>query len=306
MNKKRKNPSFRERSPILFNVIIYIALIAATATIAHFAMLWGTRHSARRTVPNLVGIPLDEAMSLAKKSDLELVINDSLFVTTHDGGVVLDQLPASGVGVKPNRTIYITINAFNKKRVKIPYVAGRSLRQAKNMLETAGFEIKRLDYQEDMATNYVLEQQFNNKPILRTSDVMAEMGSGVTLKVGVEPSRNISNIPMVVGMSPKQGKSRLWESGFNVGRIHLDKGIDRTNIDRAYIYRQSIAPELSYALGTDVDIYLTLDLKQAEKAQKQAISDAEQAIKQREEEQHRIDSIANSNVMEEQEDSFFQ
>ena len=72
--------------------------------------------------------------------------------------VVLDQLPEKGVEVKPGRTIYVTINSFSQKRVPVPYVAGRSLRQAKNMLEIAGLEIAELVYRPDMATNYVLEE----------------------------------------------------------------------------------------------------------------------------------------------------
>ena len=148
-------------------------------------MRLGTRHGARRTVPDLEGVVLGDAERLAGDNDLKLIVNDSLYVPAYQGGVVLDQLPEKGVEVKPGRTIYVTINSFSQKRVPVPYVAGRSLRQAKNMLEIAGLEIAELVYRPDMATNYVLEEYWDGKPVLADSKVMAEMGSGVTLHVGV-------------------------------------------------------------------------------------------------------------------------
>ena len=47
----------------------------------------------------------------------------------------------------------------------MPYVAGRSLRQAKNMLEVAGLGIEQIVYRPDLATNYVLEEYADGKRI---------------------------------------------------------------------------------------------------------------------------------------------
>ena len=91
---------------------------------------------------------------------------------------MLDQLPHEGTQVKGGRTVYVTINSFSQKKVEVPYVAGRSLRQAKNMLEIAGLEIDRLVYQPDMATNYVLEQRVDGRPIEAGTKRQIEMGSG--------------------------------------------------------------------------------------------------------------------------------
>ena len=126
------------RNKLVWNLLLIVLIILAMAVIAHFVMQAGTRHGARRTVPDFSGIALGEAQRIARANDLRLHINDSLFVPAYEGGTVLDQLPEGGVEVKPGRTVYITINAFRQKQVPVPYVAGRSLRQAKNMLEIAG------------------------------------------------------------------------------------------------------------------------------------------------------------------------
>ena len=203
--------------PYLYHLVLIAGVVAGLLLAAHFAMQLGTRHGQHRTVPDFTGLALDDAGRLAQRNSLELRVNDSLFVPAYDGGVVLDQLPHEGTQVKGGRTVYVTINSFSQKKVEVPYVAGRSLRQAKNMLEIAGLEIDRLVYQPDMATNYVLEQRVDGRPIEAGTKRQIEMGSGVTLYVGVAEGDSVVVVPKVIGVSLREAKSRLWEQGFNVG-----------------------------------------------------------------------------------------
>lgn len=217
------------QNKLAYNLVLIAAIILAMAVTAHFVMQVGTRHGARRIVPDFSGVKLDDAQRTARKYDLELHINDSLFVPAYEGGIVLDQLPEGGVEVKPGRTVYITINSFRQKMVPVPYVAGRSLRQAKNMLEIAGLEIGELIYRADMATNYVLEEYCEGRPVTQNSRIQAEMGSGVTLYVGVEGGFGSTVVPRLVGFPLKEAKGRLWELGLNVGKIDFDEGINLLN-----------------------------------------------------------------------------
>ena len=85
-------------------------------------------------------------------------------------------------------------------------MAGRSLRQAKNMLEIAGLEIDELVYRADMATNYVLDEYCDGRPVAATSKIEAELGSGVTLYVGVEGGYGTTVVPRLVGFPLKEAK----------------------------------------------------------------------------------------------------
>ena len=278
---------------LAYNLVLIGAIILAMAVTAHIVMQVGTRHGARRTVPDFSGIKLDEAQRTARKYDLKLHINDSLFVPAYEGGIVLDQLPEGGVEVKPGRTVYITINSFRQKMVPVPYVAGRSLRQAKNMLEIAGLEIDELIFRADMATNYVLDEYCDGRPVTSTSRLEAEMGSGVTLYVGVEGGYGTTVIPRLVGFPLKEAKGRLWELGLNIGKIDFDEGINLLNQRDARIYIQSPSAERSAALGSRVDLKLTLDEKKLDKhravAEKQAREAAEERLRL---ERERADSLA--------------
>ncbi len=251
-----------------------------------------TRHGTHRTVPDLTGITLSDAERVARDKGLKIIINDSLYVPTYDGGIVLDQLPVAGVEVKAGRKVYVTINSFRQKSVKVPYVAGRSLRQAKNMLEVAGLGIEKLVYVEDMATNYVLAEFVGGEEVSRSSSLEIEMGSGVTLRVGMEPDKSTTIVPKAIGQSLQSAKSRLWEEGLNVGKVTFDDGIDLLNEKDARVYRQSVPHNATASLGAAVDLWLTLDDKIVE--QNSAASDkvAKELAEQRlQEEQERQDSL---------------
>jgi beta-lactam-binding protein with PASTA domain len=242
-----------------------VVAIALMLIVAHYLMQLGTRHGSRCSVPDFTGISIGDAEHLAKKHDLEIIVNDSLYVPVYDGGIVLEQNPNAEVAVKPGRKIYVTINSFAQKSVKIPYVTGYSLRQAKNNLEIAGLEIAELIYQSDMATNNVLEERFRDRVITRNDNIEAEAGSGITLVVGVSAESGAVSVPKVIGFPLKEAKSRLWEVGLNVGRVIFDEDIEVLDRKNARVYLQSPQQNTVLSLGQRVDLHLTLDPEKIEK-----------------------------------------
>ena len=252
-------------SPVLRTLVLIVAAIALMLIVAHYLMQLGTRHGARCAVPDFTGISIGDAQHLAKKHDLEIIVNDSLYVPVYDGGIVLEQNPKAEVAVKPGRKVYVTINSFAQKSVKIPYVTGYSLRQAKNNLEIAGLEIAELIYRSDMATNNVLEERFRDRVITRNDNIEAEAGSGITLVVGVSAESGAVSVPKVIGFPLKEAKSRLWEVGLNVGRVVFDDDIEVLDRKNARVYLQSPQQNKVLSLGQRVDLHLTLDPEKIEK-----------------------------------------
>ena len=293
--------SWLKRHTILYHLAMIALLFLGLAVAAFVAMALGTRHSARRTVPDFVGLQLNDAEYFAGRRDLEIIINDSLHVSAYPGGVVLDQLPKGGVVVKPGRKVYVTINSSRQRMVAVPYVAGRSLRQAKNMLETAGLTIDHLEYAEDIATNYVLAEFINGEEVLEESELQAEMGSGVVLRVGVSATDTATVAPQVLGRSLFEAKSRLWESGLNIGEIVFEEGMPALERNRAKVYQQSVLPTEVVAYGARVSLHLTLDAVKVDSAIVQQERRIEEALKAKMEadsiakaEQRLLDSIANA------------
>lgn len=219
-----------------------------------------TRHGQKYEVPNLVGMTLGQTDDLTKEASLELVINDSLYVAGTPAGTILDQLPEPGSSVKSGRKIFLVINSQMPKSEVIPYVTGFSLRQAKNLLESKGFEIKRLIYRNDMATNNVIGQSYNDASIARGSSVKAPLGSGIVLTVGVNGSSPLPMVPKVIGFTLREAKSRLWEIGLNVGNINRDADVNDQNISSAKVYKQTPGQQARASYGSNVMLFLTTNI----------------------------------------------
>jgi len=49
------------RNSIIGHLVLMVLLVLTLALIAYYAMDWGTSHSARRTVPEFVGLAMDDA-----------------------------------------------------------------------------------------------------------------------------------------------------------------------------------------------------------------------------------------------------
>ncbi len=277
--------------PVLYNFVVIMMIVAGIVLVSAMAMHFGTRHGSHRTVPDFSGVQLADAEQAAKRRGLQIIVNDSLFVPAYDGGIVLDQLPKSGAKVKAGRKVYVTINSLRQKMVKVPYVAGRSLRQAKNMLEVAGLGIERLDYVDDIATNYVLEEYCDDVQLTPESTIEAELGSGVVLKVGVQGGYGLAEMPKLIGLSLDRAKGRLWEMGFNVGRVIYDDDVDMLDKKDARVYYQSVDFGRSAELGSEIRLKLTLDAEKVAKQSAEADAAAKALIEERLEAEHLADSL---------------
>lgn len=283
MAKKTNSSSWFSRlrsKPILWNLVLICTVLVLLLILSYIALALGTRHGMRRTVPDFTGLVLKDAQYYASERGLKLIINDSLYVPAYPGGMVLEQLPKGGVDVKAGRKIYITINSFAQKKLPMPYVAGRSLRQAKNMLESAGFGIETLEYVEDIATNYVLAQIFDGVEVTDKSAIKAEKGSGVTLRVGVSPEQNSTTVPRLISRTLFDAKSKLWEQGLNVGEVTYDEGITLLNQDDARVCRQSVLQGTTLPLGSKISLHLTLDREVVAAAAEEADRQVDEMLKQ--------------------------
>ena len=55
--------------PIITNLVLIAGVLAGFVVLAYYVMDFGTRHDARRTVPNFVGLVLDDVKKFADDSD---------------------------------------------------------------------------------------------------------------------------------------------------------------------------------------------------------------------------------------------
>lgn len=272
-NRPQRRPQMRRKMPpmliraydtirsnvLLRNLVMALCLGIILYFVINMVLGIYTRHGQKFIVPSMIGHTVSEAETMGAQGDLMLEVIDSLYMPKQKPGMILDQSPKPGMGVKKGRRVFLTVNAFRPRTDVIPYVTGYSLRQAKNMLETKGFEIEKLVYRSDMATNNVLDELYKGKSITQGSRTEAELGSGITLVVGVNHSSPLPRIPKVIGLTLREAKSRLWEVGLNVGTVKYDSGISGPEIEDARVYRQEPNQQSRTDFGGNISLWLTLD-----------------------------------------------
>ncbi len=256
---------FYRRFPLLAHIILASLFGLLLIAGVYLGLKGGTRHGEAIKVPNLLGMDIDEARAMAEDEELSLVVRDSIFDVDLPGGAIVDQLPRTStvrdVTVKPGRKIYVTINAYSRRMVEIPYVAKQTLRQALNQIERSGLTVKELIYEADMtSTDYVLAQFVSGREITPTTSRKCEVGTGVTLKVSYRRDEQQVYAPRLVGLSLQQARTTLWDNGLNVGKVVYDDSVEDLIARRkARVYKQSVTLGSQLRRGGEVTLYLSCD-----------------------------------------------
>ncbi len=258
-SKLNQIKEYIKQTPIIKHIFLAACVLLIVIIITNILLNILTRHGQVYQVPDFSGMSIEQAEQAGAEAELRITIGDSLYVADMPGGVILEQNPAHGAMVKSNRHIFVTTNSFNQRLVDIPYITGYSLRQAKNNLEVAGLSIDKLIYTDDIATNNVIAQRYNNTIIEEDSKLQAPKGAGITLVVGRNDPNIQQAVPMVVGLTLAQAKSRLWESGFNISRVSYDQDITENNaLSATVIYQMSFAGNLE-TLGNNISLRVSFD-----------------------------------------------
>lgn len=257
---------FYRKAMITSNILLIALFGIFMVLFVYFGLKVITRHNKTIPVPNFIEMSLSDARKLADDLDLEIVVRDSVYEYDIAGGTVIDQNPAPStireVTVKPDRKIYLTVNAYSRRLVKMPLVDRKSLRQAINELERAGFNIGKLEFEyHSSAEDFVIQQRVNGNIMTKTSNLSMPYGTDVTLKVGYRAKRN-TVVPQLMGMRLQQAKNALWTSGLNVNKIVYDETVTDLKSRRlARVYMQTQPVKSVVTRGTKVSIYLTCNDK---------------------------------------------
>jgi eukaryotic-like serine/threonine-protein kinase len=219
-----------------------------------------TRHGQALSVPDLRGLSIAETKQVLESKRMTFQIIDSVYNNAVAPGCVVEQNPPADFKVKENRTIFLTINAFNPEMVLMPNVMGISLRQAQAIIETAGLVVGRLNYVPDIAVNNVLEQKFKGK-MIESGDSVPK-GAKIDLTVGRGLSDEKTVAPYLLGMDLEDAINKITSRYLNVGAIIYDSSIvDFEDSLYAFIWKQRPVydEETMISLGSTVDVWLTAD-----------------------------------------------
>ena len=128
---------------VFLKQLLYAVLVLIVLT---FLMLWWlratTNHNQKIEVPNLAKMSLDKVEEALDELDLQYMIMDSAnFNPDYPKYSVIEQVPKAGKFVKEDRKIYLSLNPSGYRKIEVPEVLGKTLRQAEPTLLAMGFKI---------------------------------------------------------------------------------------------------------------------------------------------------------------------
>lgn len=260
MSKSQKTTGKLSGRPWLKTFIGIAAVLIVLYTASSFFLNRYTRHNQEYEVPDFYGMQVEEACQIAAAHEFRLEVTDSVYVKALNRGAISRQNPAAGSFVKKGRRIILTINAKEGKRVDMPLLVGFSLRQARNELETKGLVLGKIRYTSDMATNNVLGQEYQGKPIPAGTVIPSE--SKITLILGQNASDGGTFIPDLTGYRYRIARDLVFDNSLNISACRYDETVT-TAADSlsAMVYSQEPAPSETVEVprGTGVTLHFTKD-----------------------------------------------
>lgn len=205
--------SFKKNRAFWLNLIAMPAVVIA---IIFGVLHWlddYTHHGQSIIVPNVKGLPLQQAEAEFNKKNLKTVVIDSNFVKGMPAGAVLEQKPTSGAKVKTGRPVYLTINTAEMPKVAIPdIIDNSSYRQAEARLRALGFKLTApeiISGEKDWvyAVKYLEKELTNGEKIPRESVL--------TLIIGDDEMKadSLSTDSLIIG-TPKETNPVIDETWF--------------------------------------------------------------------------------------------
>jgi len=243
--KKRRTSNVNKRNKAIIVLVTLVTLII-------FGVIMGieyTRYSGNKNVklPDIMGMDMEEARELLEESGLELDVAARIKNEAPEGQILQIFSHKAGDMVKKGTKIKVQISAGLEK-TKVPDVTGKSLDDARKLLEDANLELgtQSTKNSDTVESGLIIEQSIN-----KGEEV--EPGTAVDVVVSSGPATKLTTVPMLLGDTLQEAQKKLLESGLITGEITF--GYDSKYVDGVVI-SQGVAAGTQIVEGQAVSIVI--------------------------------------------------
>jgi beta-lactam-binding protein with PASTA domain len=244
---ERRNGKRRRAWPLVL-ALLALLLLAPLAWAAYNYLNDQQEQAAMISVPNLVGMTVDEAENQVGNDfeiDVQREVKDEDQVDT-----ILSQQPEGG---RAEEGSTISVTAVGTQVADVPDVVGDNRDAAQQDLENAGFEVA----VEEAESSFEQEGKVTDQsPQAGTS---AETGSEVTITVGTGPST--VPVPGLYGNTVDQAADLLAQVDLDLGRVSEDYN---SEVAEGQIFYQDPAEGEELERGSSVVVTVSLGPEQVE------------------------------------------
>ena len=180
---KNKNVRFWGLQVCLALFLLFAGIYAVLLSLDGF-----TRHGEVIVVPDLEHVSLSKAQELLEKSHLRYEVRDSTaYNKEYPPYTVMKQTPEANEKVKKDRKIYLSINPTNFRKIDLPNIIRRPIKEVRPNLASLNIKIGRVTYVNDISKDAVLRAFYKGKEIkpgdkiLENSSIDLECGNGLSM-----------------------------------------------------------------------------------------------------------------------------
>jgi len=254
------------------NLVLAFILVAIIVYFALQGLSSYTRHGQSNPVPNFKGLTPTEATEIATQKKLVIVVIDSVFTDEVKPGEIIEQVPDAGIGVKENRTVFLTINSTQKEQVILPKLTDISFRQAQVLIENCGLQLGEISYQPSEYNNLVLKVVQDSVELFQGEIVLK--GSLVNFIVGRDTENEETPLPNLKGENIESAKKIIIDAMLNFGVLIYDETfLSAEDSVNATVWKQR--PDVNAGsfvrMGTSIDLWVTVDAQKISNATKQEL-----------------------------------
>lgn len=191
---------------LLFTVLVAVALVSAITTIRL------TIHGRQAAVPDLAGVPVEQAERSLRSLGLGLKVEDKLY-SDYPANQIVSQVPASGTSMKAGQHVHVLVS-LGPMRASVPDLVGSSLRAARIVTLQRGLTVG------DFATVHwpgrAPDQIVAQDPAPESASVHSP-AVNLLVSLGEMPASYVC--PNFVGRPVHQARQEVEQAGFQVGAM---------------------------------------------------------------------------------------
>jgi eukaryotic-like serine/threonine-protein kinase len=217
---------FSPRVRSVFRLLFLVAVLMTVAVVSAITTIRLTIHGRQETLPNLVGLPVEQARNSIRALGLGLDVEDRLYNDKISADAVVSQMPGPGTSIKPRQRVHVLLS-LGPQKVSVPDLIGRSLRAARITAVERGLtigDVAALYWPQDEPYHVVAQD-----PPPATTDLQSP---AVNFLVSLGPAPVAYLCPNFQGRSVGMVRSELQQAGFQNIKVTqaLAPGVVQGNI----------------------------------------------------------------------------
>ncbi len=226
----------------LYLFALLVGLIAGFTIFDRVLMPTFTRSKGVREIPNVVGIPVEEAERIATQSGFDFVVTRREHSDSIPETFVISQRPDPGTTAKKGRRISVVVS-LSVEIVEVPNIAGVHLRQAEIEVDAVGLVVGK--------TEFAVSDSVEKDKVISTVPpigAQVDVGDTVNLLVSLGAERALVKVPNFMGQKIDEAYTLAESEGLEL----IVKYRRIPSMQPKTVYRQSPDPGTTVERGNAI------------------------------------------------------